>query len=382
MWLQVNWTLGGDYNSDDRTYAYGQASSGTNGGQLERWQFYDRLFDHNLTATGTHQFNRNVRGGLTVGQNLNETYFRQVDIFAQTWLAPAPFKLQNTTTRTLPNDAEQRRRVEGYFAQANVDLYDQLYLQARIRNDANSAFSRGHQRAWYPGGSAAWSFAKAVHLPENIVSFGKVRLAYGESGQQPPLYTTQNVYTAVAIADFNPGSLQVPTLNGVGGLYASAIRGNPDIAPERDVIDEEIAEARWKCVLARGPLHEPQGDVHPEVHQRGRAHQQGLGADRQRAGAPALRPLHRGRWQLGAQPERGHEPRRDSGTDRRRLPDADARELRSRGQGAAVPDRDRQLLCGADHACADRIPARRVARHRLRAVRYQRQLDLVRRHHV
>ena len=233
LWLQVNWTLGGDYNSDDRTYAYGQASSGTNGGQLERWQFYDRLFDHNLTATGTHQFNRNVRGGLTVGQNLNETYFRQVDIFAQTWLAPAPFKLQNTTTRTLPNDAEQRRRVEGYFAQANVDLYDQLYLQARIRNDANSAFSRGHQRAWYPGGSAAWSFAKAVHLPENIVSFGKVRLAYGESGQQPPLYTTQNVYTAVAIADFNPGSLQVPTLNGVGGLYASAIRGNPDIAPER-----------------------------------------------------------------------------------------------------------------------------------------------------
>ena len=233
LWLQVNWTLGGDYNSDDRTYAYGQASSGTNGGQLERWQFYDRLFDHNLTATGTHQFNRNVRGGLTVGQNLNETYFRQVDIFAQTWLAPAPFKLQNTTTRTLPNDAEQRRRVEGYFAQANVDLYDQLYLQARIRNDANSAFSRGHQRAWYPGGSAAWSFAKAVHLPENIVSFGKVRLAYGESGQQPPLYTTQDVYTAVAIADFNPGSLQVPTLNGVGGLYASAIRGNPDIAPER-----------------------------------------------------------------------------------------------------------------------------------------------------
>jgi len=225
--------LGGDYTSDDRTYAYAQASSGTNGGQMERWQFYDRLFDHLLTATGTHEFNRHVRGGLTVGQNLNETYYRQIDVLGQVWLAPKPFKLQNTTTRTLPNDAEQRRRVEGYFAQANVDLYDQLFLQGRIRNDANSAFGVGHQRAWYPGGSAAWSFAKAVHLPEQIVSFGKLRLAYGESGQQPPLYATQDVFTTTRFIDFNPGSLQGTTINGVGGLYASATRGNPDIKPER-----------------------------------------------------------------------------------------------------------------------------------------------------
>ena len=232
-WLQVNWTLGGDYNGDDRTYAYAQASSGTTGGALERWQFYDRLFDHTLTATGSHEFSRNVRGTFTVGQNLDETYFRQVDVFAQTWLAPTPFKLSNTTTRTTPSDREERRRVEGYFAQGNVDLYDQLFLQARIRNDANSAFGINHQRAWYPGGSAAWSFTKAIRLPEQIVNFGKVRLAYGESGQQPPLYATQDVFSTTSFADFNPGSLQAPNLNGIGGLYPSATRGNPDIKPER-----------------------------------------------------------------------------------------------------------------------------------------------------
>ena len=233
LWLQVNWTLGGDYNSDDRTYGYAMSSSGTNGGSLERWQFYDRTFDHTLTATGNHTFSQQVQGALTIGQNLNETYFRQVDVQGQVLLAPDPFKLQNTTSRTLPNDQETRRRLEGYFAQANLDLYDQLFLQGRIRNDGNSAFGVDHQRAWYPGGSAAWSFSKAVHLPESIVSFGKVRLAYGESGQQPPLYATQNVFVTTAFADFNPGSLQGTTLNGVGGLYASTTRGNPDIKPER-----------------------------------------------------------------------------------------------------------------------------------------------------
>lgn len=233
LWLQVNWTFGGDYNSDDRTYAYAAASSGTPGGQMERWQFYDRVFDHNLTATGSHQFNQNVQGSLTLGQNLNETYFRQIDVTGQTWIAPTPFKLSNTVTRLLPNDAEQRRRVEGYFGQANLDLYDQVFLQARLRNDANSAFGLAHQRAWYPGGSVAWSFTKLVHIPEQYVSFGKFRLAYGESGQQPPLYATQDVFVTNSFADFNPGSLQATTLNGQGGLYASSAKGNPDISPER-----------------------------------------------------------------------------------------------------------------------------------------------------
>lgn len=233
LWLTVNWTLGGDYNSDDRTYAYGPASSGQSGGSMERWQFYDRVFDHTLTATASHSFNPNINGQLLVGQNLNETYFRQIDVSGQTWLAPTPYKLSNTTTRTLPNDAENRRRLSGYFAQGNVDLYDQVFLQARIRNDANSAFSPNHQHAWYPGASAAWSFTKAAHLPERYVSYGKVRMAYGESGNPPPLYATQDVFTTAAFADFNPGSLQGTTINGVGGLYGSATKGNIDIVPER-----------------------------------------------------------------------------------------------------------------------------------------------------
>lgn len=232
-WLQVNYVLGGDYTSDDRTYGLARSSVGTTNGALERWQFYDRLIDSNLTATGSWQFNNNVNGSLTVGQNLNETYFRQIDVLGLTLIAPQPFKLSNTTTRAVPSDAETRRRLEGYFAQATADLYDQLFLQARMRNDGSSSFGIGHQRRWYPGGSAAWSFTKAIHVPENILSFGKARIAYGESGQQPGSYQQQDVFTTGAFADFNPGSLQVPTLNGQGGLYASAGRGNPEIAPER-----------------------------------------------------------------------------------------------------------------------------------------------------
>jgi TonB-linked SusC/RagA family outer membrane protein len=232
-WLQVNYTLGGDYASDDRTNAFGRSASGLPGGQIERWQFYDRIIDHNLNATATKDFSQNFKTSFTVGQNLNETYFRQINVVGQTWIAPRPYRLANTVSRTIPNDAETRRRVEGYFGQATADLWDQLFLQARIRNDGNSAFGIGNQRAWYPGGQVAWSFTKAVSLPESFITFGKLRAAYGESGQQPPLYATQDIYTTALFADFNPASIQAPTLNGIGGIYAGAVQGNPNISPER-----------------------------------------------------------------------------------------------------------------------------------------------------
>lgn len=232
-WLAINHTLGVDYNADDRTYAYDRQSSGLPGGQMERWQFYDRVIDHNLSATGSWDMSQNVKTSLTLGQNLNETYFRQIDVLGQTWIAPRPFKLANTVSRTTPADGESRRRVDGYFAQATTDLWDQVFVQGRIRNDGSSAFGVGHQRAWYPGGSVAWSFTKALHIPESLITFGKLRMAYGESGQQPPLYATQDIFSTAAFADFSPASLQIPTLNGIGGLYASAGRGNPDISPER-----------------------------------------------------------------------------------------------------------------------------------------------------
>jgi TonB-linked SusC/RagA family outer membrane protein len=232
-WLQVNYTLGGDYASDDRTNAFGRSASGLPGGQIERWQFYDRIIDHNLNATATKDFSQNFKTSFTLGQNLNETYFRQINVVGQTWIAPRPYKLANTVSRTIPNDAETRRRVEGYFGQATADLWDQLFVQARLRNDGNSAFGIGKQRAWYPGAQVAWSFTKAVSLPESFITFGKLRAAYGESGQQPPLYATQDIYTTALFADFNPASIQAPTLNGIGGIYAGAVQGNANISPER-----------------------------------------------------------------------------------------------------------------------------------------------------
>lgn len=234
-WLNVSHTVGADYANDDRTEAFHVSAGGAAaGGQLNRWQFYDRMLDHNLVATANFSLREGIGGTFSVGQNLNETYFRQISVAAQTFVAPLPYKLANTATRSTPTDAESRRRLEGYFAQAEFDINQQLFLTARIRNDGASTFGLDNQRTWYPGGQAAWTFTRMFNpLPENILSMGKLRIAYGQSGQEPPLYTLQDVMNTGGISDFTPGTTQVPNLNGFAGLWTAGGRGNPSIKPER-----------------------------------------------------------------------------------------------------------------------------------------------------
>jgi TonB-linked SusC/RagA family outer membrane protein len=234
-WLTVNHTIGADYANDDRTEAFHVSAAGAAaGGQLNRWQFYDRMLDHNLVATATFNVREGIGGSFSLGQNLNERYFRQIEVAAQTFVAPLPYKLANTVARSTPWDGESRRRLEGYYGQAEFDLYEQLFVTARLRNDGASTFGTESQRAWYPGGQVAWTFTRMFSpLPEHILTTGKIRAAYGESGQEPAVYLLQDVMNTGGITDFFPGTNQVPTLNGFGGLWTASGRGNPAIKPER-----------------------------------------------------------------------------------------------------------------------------------------------------
>jgi TonB-linked SusC/RagA family outer membrane protein len=233
-WLQVNYMLGADHAADDRSEAYHpSASGGQVGGQLSRHQFTERILDHTLTATASWTLSPEVMGTFSLGQNLNEEYMRQVYVRGNTFIAPEPFKLENTVTRQLPSDREYRRRIAGHYAQAEVDYAQQLFLTGRVRVDGSSTF--GEDRfATYPGGQLAWVFTRTLGMPEDgLLNFGRFRLAYGQSGQEPGLYNLDDTFQGTAMADFNPGSLTLPSLGGFGGLYSSAGRGNPNIRPER-----------------------------------------------------------------------------------------------------------------------------------------------------
>ncbi|HJU87759.1 MAG TPA: SusC/RagA family TonB-linked outer membrane protein [Gemmatimonadaceae bacterium] len=233
-WLRVNWTLGADYSGDDRVEARAFQSSGAPAqGSVIKWQLADRILDHNLVVTANYRATDFLSGTLSLGQNLNEQWFRQVTVTGNSLISPRPYKLANTVSRSPANDDEARSRTEGYFAQLTADLWDQVYFTTAIRNDGSSTFSTEENRAWYPKASVAWEFTKLADGPIGFLDYGKVRAAYGQTGQQPAVYLQDDIFVNTPFLDFNPGSTIIPALGGFGGYYTSRNKGNPDIRPER-----------------------------------------------------------------------------------------------------------------------------------------------------
>ena len=232
-WLKLDYTLGADYANDERLEGCPISSSDVcNGGRVIEGKVVNYQIDHNLVGTVSYTVNPNVSGTVTVGQNLNSQNNRNLFAVGRGLVAPTPYKLSNTVARDLPIDNETVIHRESYFGQGTIDLYQQLYLTASIRNDGFSNFGRLSRRSWFPKASASWNFTK-VTGERPWLTFGKLRLAYGEAGNEPPPYVTSGTYFSQIFGGIAQGTGETPTQNGIGGLLTSGQKPADVLRPER-----------------------------------------------------------------------------------------------------------------------------------------------------
>ncbi|MEA2713416.1 MAG: hypothetical protein QOK27_1377, partial [Gemmatimonadales bacterium] len=238
-WLRFNYTLGLDYANDERTQGYPWQNSnttitGVNGvGGVNAGYIKTSQIDHNLTATASYKLGPAWSGSVTVGQNLNSQSYQTRQVQGTDLIAPEPFNLANTAQQLPPYDFRSTVRLESYFAQATADLFNQLYLTAAIRNDGASSFGIANRRNWFPKGSAAWTFYRGQEGENRLLTFGKLRAAYGQSGTQPAPYLLQSVLISGAITDGGWGPAGSTQQNGVGGLITRYNLPTNKLGPER-----------------------------------------------------------------------------------------------------------------------------------------------------
>src|SRR3954470_898987 len=235
-WLNISETLGADYYNDWRLESLPLPSGADAVGNVTRNDINNLEIDHNLIATARHSFGTNTDLTFSVGQNLNSRRLRQTYAFGEQLIAPTPYNIQNTIT---PRVQEYRalRHIEAYFAQAEVSLLDQLVVNLGIRNDGFSTFGSAHPRASYPKASAAWTFSNLLNHRDRtgILSYGKLHVAYGETGKEPPAYAAITALTSTTFIGLGGfGDALKPGINGQGALLTSGTQGNPDLRPERN----------------------------------------------------------------------------------------------------------------------------------------------------
>ena len=233
-WLKLDGNVGVDYSADERLEALAQSSSGFPGGQVISADFKRLQIDQALTATASYTLNPDVSGTFTLGEGVNSRTLHQIFVTGNNLITPSPFKLANTVDRSTPSDAETRRHTTSFFAQLTVDLKQQLYLTGGVRNDGSSTFGASDQRHWFPKASLAWDFTAALgaHRP-SWLSYGKLRGAYGQTGQEPDPYQTVATLSTTDFGDGGWGPSISPTQGGRAGLYTNNVLPQPNIKPER-----------------------------------------------------------------------------------------------------------------------------------------------------
>ena len=232
-WFTIRETLGSDYYADERLEALPLTSSGFPKGRVNRLDLVNLIIDHNLVATATKTFSPNLGGSLTLGNNLNSKHYKRLAEQGSVLIAPAPFQLNNTIpANTTSNEFESLIHTQAYFGQATLDVFNQVFLTAGLRNDGSSTFGASQKRHWFPKASFAWNFTQATGDFRGMFPTGKLRLAYGQTGQIPPVYSTIGGLTTGAFVDGWVGDGLSTSQNGLGGLTTNTIKPQPNLGPE------------------------------------------------------------------------------------------------------------------------------------------------------
>ncbi|HET9636959.1 MAG TPA: SusC/RagA family TonB-linked outer membrane protein [Gemmatimonadaceae bacterium] len=232
-WLNVKETIGGDYYTDSRLQALPLTSANDGAGNVIRSDQNNLIIDHNLLASATFDRGGNFNTTFTVGQNLNSRRYRQHTTVGEGLIAPTPLALENTISQA-GIENKSLRHIESYFGQGEFNFYNQLYLTAGLRNDGFSTFGASQRRHTFKKASAAWTFSNLLHGSEQtgLLSFGKLRAAYGETGREPDVYAALNALSTVVQFGSAYGDVLRTTIGGVPGVTSSLRLGNPALRPE------------------------------------------------------------------------------------------------------------------------------------------------------
>ena len=189
--------------------------------------------NHDFLANYTNKFlNDKLDISVNAGVNMNERgttgMTGQTDdltFFSNFW------DLSNGATKTTLSESQSKRRLVGMFGDITVGWDDMIYLNMTARNDWSSTLPIGKNSFFYPGATLSWIFTRLI--PENkVLTFGKLRLAYGKTGNDAAPYRTGATYIQGVANGYYASGIATFPMNGVNAFQSSASKGSPTLKPE------------------------------------------------------------------------------------------------------------------------------------------------------
>ena len=147
---------------------------------------------------------------------------------------PTFFDLSNSSERPEVAQYSQKRRLYGIYGQAELAWKNMAYLTLTARNDWSSTLPKENRSFFYPGVTASFLFSELLKDDlKKIINFGKVRAAWGKTGNDANVYMTQSVYAQAASSSSGWASSAFPfSKTGTNAYTAGNTLGSLNLSPE------------------------------------------------------------------------------------------------------------------------------------------------------
>lgn len=216
----------GTPNYDDNSEISGQ--NGWVATNDRRAREINQDFMLNFSKPINDEFNINATAGFN-------TFERKLTVAGQSNTGldiPTWFNVSNSGNQPSITDAKYHRRLTGLYGQVEGSWKDMLYVMISGRNDWSSTLPKKNRSYFYPGTTVSFIFTEL--LPEDvrdIISFGKVRAAWGKTGSDASWYRVNTVYTQAGADGSGFGEIKFP-ISGHNAFTLSNVMGNSNLKPE------------------------------------------------------------------------------------------------------------------------------------------------------
>ena len=214
------------YNAEASTIA-GATGSVTQQTTRQREINQDFFITFNMPV---NDFNINAIAGFNGNERRRSYLYGHVENLT----IPTFFDLSNSSERPEVEQYSMKRRLYGIYGQAELAWKNMAYLTLTARNDWSSTLPKENRSFFYPGVTASLLFSELFNEDlRKTINFGKIRAAWGKTGNDADIYMTQSVYAQASSSSGGWASSSFPfAKTGTNAYTAGNTLGSINLSPE------------------------------------------------------------------------------------------------------------------------------------------------------
>ena len=200
----------------------------------------NREINQDLFVTYDQDINDDWHVDAILGLNALQRKYSYLSASVSNLTIPTWYNLSNSAEIPSVDTYQMKRHLIGVYFQGEVGWKNMLYVTVTARNDWSSTLPKENRSFFYPGVTGSFIFSELFNEDvKKIITFGKLRAAWGKTGNDAPVYYTNSVYVQGSASSSGWGTSAFPLQKpGVNAYSKGNTLGSIDLSPEMSTESE------------------------------------------------------------------------------------------------------------------------------------------------